>query len=294
MLREMFSLKAHAKINLSLEVTGRRSDGYHEISTVLQTVDLWDLLTFELADSITLECDNADLQSPDNLVLRAAHMLREESGAILGARIRLEKGIPVAAGLGGGSSDAAATLKGLGKLWGLTLPEGGLAAMAARLGSDVSFFLHGGTALAQGRGERILPLPPASIEWLVILDPEIRLPQKTSTLYSLLSPDSYTRALLTNKLAGRIRGGGDVPPQFLFNTFDEVAYAAFPGLDKYRDAFHSAGATEVHLAGSGPCLFSLVPRREVGTAIQLLLQYQYGMNAHLVTRWDPSPEQDGE
>ena len=283
------SIKAHAKINLTLEVLARRDDGYHEIITVIQTIGLHDRLHFEPSDSLTLECAMPDLETSDNLVMKAAKLLKERAGTKQGARIRLEKSIPVGAGLGGGSSDAAAALKGLCQLWSIDLALGDLMALAAHLGSDVPFFLQGGTALAQGRGERVRPLPPANIEWLVLLRPPLEVPQKTATLYSMLSPSSFTKGLLCHKLAGRIRGGGDVPPQFLFNVFDEVACKAFPGLETYWTTFQSLGATEVHLAGSGPCLFALVPRREVGAALQLLLQHRYGWEAYLTSKWDGSP-----
>ncbi len=290
----MLIIKAPAKINLTLEVLSRRNDGYHEIVSVLQTISLHDRLVLEPSSSLRLECHPPGLESPDNLVLRAAELLRKETGTSQGAVMRLEKSIPVGAGLGGGSSDGASALKGLNKLWGLGLSREELLSLAARLGSDVPFFLYQGTALVQGRGERVRPLPPANIQWLVLLRPPIHIPNKTATLYSMISPASFTRGLLTHKLAGRIRGGGDVPAQFLFNAFDEVAFQAFPDLKEYWDTFESLGAREIHLAGSGPCLFALVPDRGVGTAIQLLLQHRYGWESYLVSRWDPSREEEGE
>ena len=199
-----------------------------------------------------------------------------------GARISIAKRIPVAAGLGGGSSDAAATLVALNRLWRLGLSTGELTALAAQLGSDVPFLLQGGTAMVSGRGERVAPLPPADLEWLVIASPEISVPSKTASLYARLGPANFTRGALTRRLAARIRGGGDVPPQFLFNVFDDVAFDAFPGLRDCWDAMHALGAREVHLAGSGPSLFAPVSSREVGSALQLLLTHQHGIEAHLV------------
>ncbi len=154
-------LKAYAKINLTLEVLGRREDGYHDIVSILQTIDLHDTLTLEPAQDMALECDQSELEGPDNLVLKAAALLREATGCHQGARLKLQKGIPLAAGLGGGSSDAAAALLGLSRLWGLGLSAEKLMPLAAKLGSDVPFFLYGGTAMAQGRGEIVRPLPPA-------------------------------------------------------------------------------------------------------------------------------------
>jgi 4-diphosphocytidyl-2-C-methyl-D-erythritol kinase len=284
-------LRAHAKVNLTLEVLGMRDDGYHEIASVVQTIDIHDTLTLESADRITLECDRADLASPDNLAFKAASLLKEQTGYDRGAIIRLQKGIPVSAGLGGGSSDAAAALVGLNRLWGLGLTTDELLPLAARLGSDVPLFLYGGTAMVHGRGELVRPMPPADLEWLVVLSPPIKLSNKTAALYAALSPSDYTGGLLTRKLEARVRGGGDVPPQFLFNAFDAVAREAFPGLDGYWDAFHALDAREIHLAGSGPSLFAPVSRREQGTALALMLSHKHGWDAHLAATWQPV--QDG-
>ena len=280
-------LKAYAKINLTLEVMGRRADGYHDVVTILQTIDLHDTLTLEESSELVLECDRPDLESPENLVLRAAALLREASGSVAGARMTLEKGIPVAAGLGGGSSDGAAALTGLNRLWGLGMTVDELTPLAARLGSDVPFFLVGGTAMAQGRGEQVIPLMAADLGWLVVLAPNIPLENKTATLYGRLTESNMTRGVLTRRLAARIRGGGDVPAQFLFNAFDDVAPAAFPGLDECWQTLHSLGAREIHVAGSGPALYAPVSRREVGTAIQLMLQSRHAWDAYLVSPWQP-------
>ena len=287
----MITLSAHAKINLTLEVLGRRDDGYHEIASILQTIDLHDTLTLESDDDIALDCDRPEMASSDNLALRAAHLLRERTGHRDGSLITLHKTIPVSSGLGGGSSDAAAALLGLNRLWGLGMSTDDLTPLAAELGSDVPFFLQGGTAMVQGRGERVRRLPPADLELLVLLSPAIEIPDKTASLYAAINPADHTRGDLTRKLEARIRGGGDVPPQFLFNAFDAVAGQAFPGLDEYRDTLHSLGAREIHLAGSGPSLFAPVSQKAQGTAIQLMLQHTHGWNAHLASLWDP-PEGD--
>ncbi len=287
----LLELRAHAKVNLTLEVLGIRADGYHEIASVVQTIGLHDTLTLESADRITLECDLPKLASPANLAFKAASLLKEETGYGQGATIRVQKGIPVSAGLGGGSSDAAAALVGLNRLWGLGLATEELLPLAARLGSDVPLFLYGGTAMVHGRGELVRPMPPADLEWLVVLIPTIELSDKTATLYAALSPYQYTGGLLTRKLEARVRGGGDVPPQFLFNAFDAVAREAFPGLGGYWDAFYSLGAREIHVAGSGPSLFAPVSRREQGTALALMLRHKHGWDAHLAPTW--RPEQDG-
>ena len=287
----MLTLKAHAKINLTLEVLGRRDDGYHEVATIMQTVDLHDTVRLTPADNITLTCDDPALQSPDNLAFRAAQLLRDEIGYSGGAHIAIDKAIPVSAGLGGGSSDAAATLRGLNDLWQLGMSSPELESIAAALGSDVPFLLQGGTAIALGRGERVRHLPPANIQWMVLVTPDVHhagnSPSKTAALYGMLTPANYTRGFLTRKLEARIRGGGDVPAQFLFNVFDDVAFDGYPGIDHIWNTFTELGAREIHLSGSGPSIYALMPRREVGTAIHLLLRHKHGLNAHLVQAVQP-------
>ncbi|MCH8206346.1 MAG: 4-(cytidine 5'-diphospho)-2-C-methyl-D-erythritol kinase [Chloroflexi bacterium] len=284
----MITLKAYAKVNLTLEVLGRRDDGYHDIVSIIQTIDLADTLTLEPAEALTLECDDPGLQCSDNLVMRAASLLAEAAGTRDGARMLLSKGIPVAAGLGGGSSDAAAALTGLNSLWGLDLSTDELTPIAAQVGSDVPFFLHGGTAMVKGRGEVVRPLPPADLPHVLVLAPEIDLPNKTATVFGKLGSSEFTKGALTRKLEARIRGGGDVPPQFLFNAFDGIAFDAFPGLQEYWDTLYALGARELHLAGAGPSIFAPVSRREVGTTLQLLLTYRHGWRAYLVALWQPS------
>ena len=287
----MLTLKAYAKVNLTLEVLGPREDGYHDIVSVMQTIDMADTVKLEPADEISLECDQPALQSPDNLALVAANALRDVSGGNGGVRIALNKDIPVAAGFGGGSSDAAAVLKGANELWGLGMSLEELMPVAARIGSDVPFFLHGGTAMALGRGDRIRPLPPADLRWMVVLTPPIALDDKTASLYRALDRSSYTPGALTRKLEARIRGGGDVPPQFLYNSFDAVAFDAFPGLEQYWNTFYSLGAREIHLAGSGPAMYAPVSRKEEGTAIHLMLQHRHGWDARLVSTHQVSRDQ---
>ena len=284
----MLTLNAYAKVNLTLEVLGRRGDGYHDIISILQTIDLCDVLAFEPADELALECDASSLQTPENLVLRAAHALQHSTGTSHGARIKLQKAIPVAAGFGGGSSDAAAALMGLNRLWGLGLSVEDLSPLAADLGSDVPFFLHGGTAMVLGRGEDVRPLPPADLEWMVVLAPPLTMDGKTGKMFGRLTESSFTKGALTRKLQARIRGGGNVPPQFLFNAFDAVAFEAFPGLETYWNTFESLGAREIHLAGAGPSLFAPVSRKEMGTALSLMLRHRFGWEAHLVSSAQPS------
>jgi 4-diphosphocytidyl-2-C-methyl-D-erythritol kinase len=276
------TLHAYAKINLTLEVLGKRPDGYHEVASVLQTISLSDTLTFEPGKTLDFHCDAPTIQTPDNLVLKAARLLQETSRYKKGAVIHLTKRIPVAAGLGSGATDAAATLVGLNRLWELHLSLEKLVGLATKLGSDVAFFLHGGTALAKGRGEDITPLPPATECWLVLLKPPIEpLPDKTAQLYSRLNPSHYTSDQYTQKLSTHLNHGGNVDDSFLFNVFEQVAFDFFPALSDFRSSLVKAGAGSVHLSGSGPTLFSLMPDKPRGEAILSRLKKEM-LEAYLV------------
>jgi len=267
----MLTLRAYAKLNLVLEVLGRREDGYHEVASIMQAIGLYDVLTLEAAGETRFSCSAPELQTGGNLVLKAVRALREATGEKAGARITLEKKIPRDAGLGGGSSDAAAALKGLNRLWGLGLAADKLAEIAAGIGSDVPFFIYGGTCLAQGRGEKITPLPDIKSSWFVLLQPGIAVPvNKTAALYSMLEPAHYSGGGWAIGVAERLKNG-ETEAGILYNTFDSIAAEAYNGLQRYHDALEKAGAAEIHLAGSGPLLFSMFGSKQAALAVQLKL-----------------------
>ena len=165
--------QAYAKVNFTLEVIRKRDDGFHDLASIIQTVDLYDELQFTERDGIEFECSEVSLNGEENLVVRAARALRDETGFAMGARIVLRKRIPVAGGLGGGSADAAATLRGLNRLWRLNLAEQDLVDIAAKVGSDVPFLVSGGTAFVSGRGERLDRLPTPDIGRIVVVSPKL-------------------------------------------------------------------------------------------------------------------------
>jgi 4-diphosphocytidyl-2-C-methyl-D-erythritol kinase len=283
----MLTLPAYAKINLTLEVLGSRDDGYHEIASVFQTIDLADSLSFQSGDGIDIECNIPDLISAQNSVLRAAEALREETGCEKGALIHLHKLIPIGGGLGGHSADQAAALKGLNELWGLGLERQKLLQLGARLSSDTPFFLHGGTALIQGRGEKVTPLPPLPQTWLVLLKPAIEpIPDKTARLYASLSPSHFTPGHLTQIFIQQLSQGRPADDSLLFNVFELVAFDFFPQLDWYRCRMLEAGAAAVHLAGAGPMLFALGPDRTSGEFICNRLKPE-GHQVYLVCTINP-------
>jgi 4-diphosphocytidyl-2-C-methyl-D-erythritol kinase len=279
----MLKYQAPAKLNLVLEVLGKREDGYHEISSLVQTIDLCDNLFLEPAGDISLECNEPTLETSDNLVVRAAELLREVTGFNRGARIRLEKHIPWSVGLGGGSSDAATTLIALNRLWDLKLVAGNLIELAARLGSDVPFFIHGGTALIEGRGEKVTPLPNSRSTYFVLLVPPLpKIPDKTRRLYSILGIGHFSDGSCVNRAMKLWSQEKQINPGLYFNVFDGVAFDAFPKLDDYWKHFEEAGARDIHLAGSGPCLFSAADSKAKAEQIQHLLR-QHKLEAYALS-----------
>lgn len=261
--------RACAKINLGLEIVGRRADGYHDLVTIFQTIELTDTLTIAPAPPgvLTLDADPA-LGGEQNLILRAARALAAHSGSGAGAALTLTKGIPVAAGLGGGSSDAAATLSGLRALWGLATSDEELVALATQLGADVPFFLRGGTALATGIGERLTALPPLAETWFVTVTPQLDLPpDKTRRLYAALGPNDLSDGARTQAQAARLRRGDPPDLALLVNSFAAPLIRLFPALTLWQDRLLAAGAPFVLPSGSGPTLYTIAPSAAAADAL---------------------------
>ena len=261
-------LFAPAKVNWTLEVLGRHEDGYHEVLTILQTLDIGDSVVLTPDDDVRLQVSGrvgglAEDPPERNLAFRAAMALRQEvGGSGLGALIELEKVVPAAAGLGGGSSDAAAVLRGLNVLWGLGLSLEELSAIGSSLGADVPFFLHGGTAQAGGRGESVAPLPDVPSRRMLIVVPSVSLPRKTAEMYRRLTPDLYTDGERTRRLADKIVAGGSLSDDDIFNVFERVLAEAVPAASAAVERCREAGLERPHLAGSGPAFFFLLPEGE--------------------------------
>jgi 4-diphosphocytidyl-2-C-methyl-D-erythritol kinase len=252
-------MMAPANINLTLEVLGKRPDSYHEIRSVLQTISLCDSLHFQPGQDITFKCSMPEWSAEASLVARAVNLLQKATGCSRGATIEVEKRIPLVSGLGGDSSDAATTLRGLNELWELGLSPEKLLELAANLGSDVAFFLYGGTALAEGRGEVVTPIQPLPRMWVVLVVPDVtRLPGKTKQLYADLNASHFTDGKITEKLVTVLNKGREFKPSMLFNTFENVAFEFSPKLEVYKGHFIKLGAPHVHLAGSGPALFTML------------------------------------
>jgi len=285
----MLTALAPAKLNLTLEVLAERSDGFHEIRSVAQTINLCDSLRFQLSENIEFICADPCWLPEISLVSKAVGLLQKTTGCSQGAKIEVEKRIPLISGLSGDSSDAAAVLNGLNRLWklGLSLPQ--LVDLASQLGSDVAFFLYDGTALLKGRGEVVTPLPPLPhMNVVVMLPPVPRRPGKTGRLYASLNPNYYTRGEITDRMVALLTEGdlsGEGLVSSVFNVLADVALDNFDGLAQYREQFLKAGAEEVYLAGSGPALFTLIENKAQAEKLYRRLQKQ-GFESYLADTLD--------
>jgi 4-diphosphocytidyl-2-C-methyl-D-erythritol kinase len=276
-----FVVRAPAKLNLGLEILGRRDDGFHEIRTVFQSVAIFDRLRLEPASDDELVCSSPGLDQKHNLAWRAVELIRRRTGIQSRVRIDLAKEIPTGAGLGGASSDAAAALRGAAALWSLNASAADLAPLAAELGSDVSFFLTGGTMLAQGRGEMLTPLPPLTDAWFVIASPSFEFPNKTARLYGALTASDFTSGASVAAIASTIASGDSVDWHTLQNGFDGAASRIWPELGGLRDAFRFAGAPFIAMTGAGPSHYTATNDRARAEAIAARLSYQIGPQTRL-------------
>jgi 4-diphosphocytidyl-2-C-methyl-D-erythritol kinase len=264
-------IKAYAKLNLYLDVVGKRSDGYHDIKTVFQSISLHDMLRL-IPNPAEVEVVTAHPNMPSqkqNLAYKAAVVFQQETETYRGVSIVLEKNIPIGAGLGGGSADAAATLAGLNLLWGTNLDEEVLLRMAARVGSDVPFCLMGGRAAGSGRGEKLTKLPMGAPLWFVIATPPFSV--STADVYrNLNAPASGPerekevsekfRQVLECLHAGNLK---DV----LCSVMEQVVLKRYPELKELKRDLQRAGCSAAVMSGSGPTIYGLVSSQDEGTVI---------------------------
>jgi 4-diphosphocytidyl-2-C-methyl-D-erythritol kinase len=290
--KEKIVIRTPAKVNLFLGVLGKRPDGYHEILSVMQMIDLWDDVTLKRGEGLQVTCSGEGApEGPENLAYKAAQLMREVSGRTEGVHLALQKGIPVAAGLGGGSSDAAAVLYGLNRLWGLGYPRPQLMEIGGRLGSDVPFFLsEGSVALAWGRGDRIIPLTSLEEPWLVLVNPGF--PVSTAWAYGQVkirvpgipSPVPATPALkfgLTNRSvhikipphpALQKRGAVLwVSPQ---NDLTEGVVPTYPAVARVLVNLEENGPQATLMSGSGPTVVGVFTEEEAACAAGKAMEQQ--------------------
>lgn len=264
--------KAYAKLNLSLEILGKREDGFHEIRSILQTVDLWDVVSFEISDSINIACDIPELNDKTNIVYKAVDRLKQLCQSKLGINISINKEIPIAGGLGGGSSDAAVSLRAVNKLWELGLSQSQLELVAGEIGTDVPFFLYGGTCFVSGKGEQVTQLPGINTQYIFLVSPEHKISRKTPFLYEKINEKHFSSGNSVTEMALRISEDGTLREDTMVNTFETLAFDIFPDLIEYKYAMKQAGIDRIHLSGTGPALFSIGTDWERMTRWKMFLQ----------------------
>ncbi len=264
MTSKAFTVPSFAKINWRLQILGKRPDGYHELSTILQTISLNDSLHFQSSDDggISLECDDDEIPTDDrNLVVRAALALKQHYGIERGAKIKLKKRIPARAGLGGGSSNAATSLLALSHLWKIRPDRKALVEIGAGLGADVPFFFIGGTALGKGTGTTLSPLNDCDGHHLVVLTPNagVSTADAYAAMNSLALTTSKTASILSSSPAGQnfFDSERSTVCEDFRNDFESVIFDMEPEIRRSKEALLQAGARYALLAGSGSSVFGV-------------------------------------
>lgn len=254
--------KAPAKINLTLDILDKRPDGYHEVEMIMTMVDLADRLELE-----ALERDTIIISSPagyipldeKNHAFQAAKLIKERYGVKQGVYIHIDKQIPVSAGLGGGSSDAAAALRGLNRLWGLNIEDEELQRLGAEIGSDVPFCVTGGTALARGRGEQLEPLPSPPSCWVILAKPSVSV--STAEIYRQYDLSANEQQPKSAQMAQAIQNGDyQAVCHSLGNMLEQVTLRMYPEVERIKACMERLGADGVQMSGSGPTVFGLVKK----------------------------------
>ena len=272
------SLNAYAKINLSLDVLRRREDGYHDVKMIMQTIGLHDELTFKRRDDdkVVLKSDDESLPTDkDNLIIKACDLFFSELGSGYGVDIFLKKMIPTAAGLAGGSSDAAATLKALNKMAGDPYDDEGLRKMGVKIGADIPFCLMGGTALSEGIGEILTPLPSPRREneerFILIAKPPAAV--STAFVYKNLKLDENTEHPDVDGMTDALKKGDyDGIVKRLGNVLESVTIPAYPEIGKIKEIAILNGAEGALMSGSGPTVFALFDDKEKAQGALLRLK----------------------
>lgn len=281
----MIKEKAYAKINLGLDVLKRRADGYHEVKMIMQTIGICDDLTFEKSEApgIHLEIAGADLPADENnLVCRAAMLIMETGKVAEGVHITLQKRIPIAAGMAGGSADAAAALRGLNNLFGLGYSTRELRELGVRLGADIPYCIEGGTMLSEGIGEILTPLPAPPDCHLVVAKPDLDV--STAFVYGNLKADSLpfhpdidgmAKALARGDLAGITDRMG--------NVLETVTEKAYPVIAQLKGQMRDLGAENALMSGSGPTVFGICKEKETAEEIAAAIREKEPACAVFVT-----------
>lgn len=283
----MIKEKAYAKVNLGLDVLRRRPDGYHELKMIMQTVDICDDLTFERTKEpgVRLRIDGADLPADENnLVCRAAALLMEEKHIGEGVSITLKKRIPIAAGMAGGSADAAATMRGLNALFEMGYSAEDLRKLGVKLGADIPYCISGGTMLSEGIGEVLTPLPAPPDCYLVVAKPDIDV--STAFVYRNLQADALPfhpdiDGMAKALAAGDLKGITDR----MGNVLETVTVREYPVIDRIKKRMCEMGAENALMSGSGPTVFGIYKEEETAQNTAKAVREERLAGAVFVTRF---------
>ncbi|MCM1125194.1 MAG: 4-(cytidine 5'-diphospho)-2-C-methyl-D-erythritol kinase [Lachnospiraceae bacterium] len=263
-MKDFVERKAYAKINLGLDVIRRREDGYHEVKMIMQTVDIWDRLTFTAGREPGIELlvgDEAVPAGKENLIYRAAELILKEKKIDKGIKITLEKNIPIAAGMAGGSTDAAAVFHGLNELFGLCMDLEEMKRLGVRIGADVPYCIMGGTALSEGIGELLTPLPAPPECVLVAAKPEISV--STKFVYENLHVDRLKRHPDIDGMIGAIKSGSlSGITERMENVLETVTIREYPVIERIKEQMKADGAVNALMSGSGPTVFGVFTEKE--------------------------------
>lgn len=279
-----YHIKAYAKINLGLDVIKRLPNGYHQVKMIMQTVDICDELFLEKAAAgVALTTDSGELPADENnLVYKAALLMQEKFGLTEGVRIHLKKNIPIAAGMAGGSTDAAAAMKGISRLFGLDVPLRQLMDYGVSIGADVPYCLMGGTALAEGIGEKLTALPPAPHCYILVAKPDISV--STKFVYEHLDAAGLSRHPDIDGMRAAIEIGSlKGILERMENVLETVTVPSYPIIDTLKRRLRELGAANSLMSGSGPTVFGIFSERQTAVQAMELLQKEASAQRLFVT-----------
>ena len=273
-MKDRITITCPAKINLSLDVIGKRANGYHELRMIMQTVDICDLITVSLNDNgnITVYSDNKNVPlGEDNIVYKAAKLFFDKLGKTFGAEIEIKKNIPMGAGMAGGSADAAGTLKALNVLTDKPFSDEELEVMGKNIGADVPFCIRGGCCLCEGIGEVLTPLPDMKGVYLAVAKPEFSV--STPWVYKNLKLSEESVHPETNKLIKALETGEyEAFNKFSGNTLECVTAGEYPEIEEYKSLMKENGAFFSMMTGSGPTVFGLFKDKKNADNAALVLR----------------------
>ncbi len=282
----MIKLVANAKINLFLNIKNKRPDGYHDIESIMQEIDLHDVISVESNSTgeilITNTGNNTDDNIPwdeNNLAYKAAKLFITSLGIKNGLDIKIEKNIPSSAGLGGGSSDAAATLTGVNRLWNINLPKDILTQMGEKIGSDVPFFLYGKTALVTGKGEKIISLPALPEIWFVLVKPPLAVSTRWAyDCFDLEYTDEPDNDFVCKEIISCLEEKkSEKIYKLLFNNMEKPIFKHYPLLKEIKELLINLGAENALMAGSGSTIFGVCKNKKTAEAIyEKIISYNLG------------------